>query len=93
MPNLLDDDAFWAIMNSPAYQSRWRGRAHPLLPQNGGVDFYNIEFLSKRLEQAVHAKATQPKHGLSGYSRQHQPEIYRDWILQVRWIEDFHRSC
>lgn len=82
----LDDKEFWAIVDGPEFQRRWRGRAHPLLRDNGGVDFYNVDSLTERLERAEHHRATQPKGGLSGWSRDRYPSVLRDWLKQVEWI-------
>ena len=85
----MDDQSLWEIADSPEFQRRWRGRAHPLLRANGGVDFYNIESLTQRLRHAEQQLATQPKWGLSGRSRGHYPSVLRDWMRQIEWISTY----
>jgi hypothetical protein len=82
-----DDTTFWDIADSPAFRRKWAGKVHPLIRQNGGVDFYNTRNLTQKLARAESAKVQLPQCGLSGFARQHSPAVLRDWLRQVEWIE------
>lgn len=82
----MDDQTFGRVVDSPQFQQRWRGRVHPLLRSNGGIEFHNIESLTERLQHAERQKAMGPKWGLSGWSRDRYPSVLRDWLRQVEWI-------
>jgi hypothetical protein len=82
----VDNQQFWAVANSAAFRRRFRGE-HPLLPDNGGVEFYNSECLAAGvadLEQRLRA-ATDPKNR---YLLTNFLATRRSWLRQTQWVEE-----
>ena len=83
---MLSDAQFWAVVNSQRFQKKFRGQ-HPLLPDNGGVDFYNVQSLKVRIDHAKDrlAAASDPKNRALS---QRFLNTLNSWLLQVQWVND-----
>lgn len=78
---------FWLIAESEEFIAEFhKSGHHPMLPDNGGYEFYNPADLQKRIDFAVQ-KLAETKDPKNNWLLTKSLATYRSWWAQARWIE------
>jgi hypothetical protein len=83
----LDDEDFFRALDSEAYRRRFGGHCHPILKENGGLDFHNPETLGRRLDELKQALAVS-RPGRNRWFYSNVIRVTESWLQQSRWIID-----
>lgn len=81
-------EEFKAVLESGAYEKRFRGRESVIYLENGGPEFYNEEALTELLDD-YRARLDNP--GTSARNRwvaKNMVAKVKSWMKQAEWIEN-----
>lgn len=76
--------AFWAAANHPSFVQRFRGREHPLLPDNS-AESYRPERLLARIQE-LETQLTQHMHPRNRWVLSNRLGVLRSWLRQSIFI-------
>lgn len=78
------EQAFWAAASRPAFIQRFRGREHPLLPDNP-VATYLPERLLARIK-VLEEDLARPMHPRNKWVLSNSLKVHRSWLRQSMFI-------
>lgn len=82
------DAEFFAVIDSAAYQERFRGREHPIYQSNGGPSFYNPVNLQQLVDSRQALTRGPITHNRNRYILENGLEVYKSWLRQMDWVYD-----
>lgn len=81
----VDDNLFWSVAESAHFRKKF-GNRHPLLRDNGGVEFYNVTNLTQLMDVAAKIASHGATDAKNAALMSGRVLLLSDWLEQVEYI-------